>query len=885
LIGRDTQLAAVRRALVDRDTHGVVVTGRSGVGKTALARAAMAAAATHGAMTHWVRATTTSATIPLGAMAHLLPASQDLSTDRARLLLQVAQHLTRSAAGAPVVLCVDDAHLLDSISAALVHQLVANGTVFALLTVPYGVDVPDPVFTLWKDRVADRLDLPDLTRAQTAELAAAALRAPLDPAAEQQLWQLTLGNPLFVRELLQGAQEGDALTEVDGRVRWSGAVTATRRLVELIERRTDRPDPNERTLLEVIALGGPVGSEVVVRMGGARALATAEREGLVVSERHGRRLDVRLAHPLYAQVIRGRTSPLRQRRVYLALVGGLEQTGARRAEDRLRLVDWRMAAGLQVDPQDMCAVARSMAGTDPVRAELLAGGAVQAGGGPTARLLLAEIAAGTGRHEVAEAELAELAEAALTGGQVVRISATRAANLALGLGDPAAARGVLAAASAAVPATEQDELDLAAAEIALVEGTVGVATDLLGRVLDHARSAGPLRLRALVASAEALLATGRYPAAIAASEEAVAMSGRVSDPARPAGRARLIAAHAAALVATGRPDAADELLAAEAVDGERPRRAWLSALRDATRGRIALSGGRVGTAARLLERAVNAARTPGAAVDQPFGVLPALLGDLVIAMVQAGRPADAARVLDRGLPKLPADHPLAAWHLAAARAWLAAAAGQSSQAAEIIARAAGAARRDGRPADELTLLHDLVRFGTPRPAVDRLAELAGRVPGPLPGLYLAHARALAGSDAGALDQVAGDLADAGRLLPAAEASAQAARLHRAAGRTGSAGVSTARARSWQEACEQARTPALDALGTPRELTVRELEIARLAATGLTSKAIAGQLVVSVRTVDNVLHGVYAKLGIGGRGELVEVLGMADGPERAGASTT
>ena len=62
------------------------------------------------------------------------------------------------------------------------------------------------------------------------------------------------------------------------------------------------------------------------------------------------------------------------------------------------------------------------------------------------------------------------------------------------------------------------------------------------------------------------------------------------------------------------------------------------------------------------------------------------------------------------------------------------------------------------------------------------------------------------------------------------------------------------------------------LETPLDLTVRELEIARLVATGLTSRAVADRLVVSVRTVDNVLHGVYAKLGISGRRELASVVG-------------
>jgi len=55
------------------------------------------------------------------------------------------------------------------------------------------------------------------------------------------------------------------------------------------------------------------------------------------------------------------------------------------------------------------------------------------------------------------------------------------------------------------------------------------------------------------------------------------------------------------------------------------------------------------------------------------------------------------------------------------------------------------------------------------------------------------------------------------------------------------------------------------------LTARDREIAVLAAGGLSSKDIAGRLVVSARTVDNHLQRVYAKLGISGRDELRSAL--------------
>jgi DNA-binding CsgD family transcriptional regulator len=55
------------------------------------------------------------------------------------------------------------------------------------------------------------------------------------------------------------------------------------------------------------------------------------------------------------------------------------------------------------------------------------------------------------------------------------------------------------------------------------------------------------------------------------------------------------------------------------------------------------------------------------------------------------------------------------------------------------------------------------------------------------------------------------------------------------------------------------------------LTVREHEIARLAAAGLSSRDIAAQLHVSPRTVDTHLSRVYRKLGVPSRAALASLL--------------
>jgi DNA-binding CsgD family transcriptional regulator len=60
-------------------------------------------------------------------------------------------------------------------------------------------------------------------------------------------------------------------------------------------------------------------------------------------------------------------------------------------------------------------------------------------------------------------------------------------------------------------------------------------------------------------------------------------------------------------------------------------------------------------------------------------------------------------------------------------------------------------------------------------------------------------------------------------------------------------------------------------GGPSPLTPREAEVARLAAAGLPSREIADRLCVSVRTVDNCLGRVFAKVGARGRADLAATL--------------
>jgi DNA-binding NarL/FixJ family response regulator len=81
-------------------------------------------------------------------------------------------------------------------------------------------------------------------------------------------------------------------------------------------------------------------------------------------------------------------------------------------------------------------------------------------------------------------------------------------------------------------------------------------------------------------------------------------------------------------------------------------------------------------------------------------------------------------------------------------------------------------------------------------------------------------------------------------------------------------------RELRAAGERSGQPAWRALDL---LAPQELQIARLAAEGLSNREIGQQLYLSHRTVSNHLYRIFPKLGITSRAELAAVVGASPGP--------
>ena len=206
-----------------------------------------------------------------------------------------------------------------------------------------------------------------------------------------------------------------------------------------------------------------------------------------------------------------------------------------------------------------------------------------------------------------------------------------------------------------------------------------------------------------------------------------------------------------------------------------------------------------------------------------------------------------------------------------ARAWTAAAAGDLPAARQQLEAAADLGEEIGDLLGATNALHSLARLGHARQVAARLAHLATRVDGPLAAARAAYANAVAARDINALEKVSQDFEDLGTILYAAEASAEAAVNLRRAGQARRAAAAEQKAARLLVRCEGATTPPARTISARVHLTPGELDAALQAAAGRTNKQIAGNMYLSVRTVESHLQRVYEKLGISGRHELADAL--------------
>jgi DNA-binding CsgD family transcriptional regulator len=865
LVGRSREIAELREAV--RARRGAVVTGPAGVGKTSLAMVGVDFAEDQNMAVALVAGTEAARPYPFGAFASLLPVDRVPHAwgpeSHAELLRHYTRELTGDAGGRPLLVFVDDAHLLDDGSAMLVHQLSQTGaaTVLAcvLATGRTGQPTVDPMVVLWKDHLAERIELGLLDEPTMEDLLVTVLGGPVDAASMHHVAERSLGDPLFLRELVAGALDSGALADENGLWRLRGTLRPTPRLVELVTMRLGNLTDAERHVMELAALGEPLAQPALDELAETAAVEALEDRGFITSRMDGRRLQIWLAHPVYGDVVRMGISARRERALARALA---EASGGRRQEDTLLLASLRLVGGGGSGELLLAGAKAARERHDYALTEKMARAAVENGEGFDARYLAAEAAHVRGRHAEAAQELEALGRDATSEAERVRVALLQFDHsfFLRGHADMASIDALLGMVTD--PGWRDELLARRLCLNGFIHGpeavTEGAGTPLV-------RDASAPRTSLAVVLGESLARQGRLDQALALlvpPEGATVHQGRTvrSEPWSPYGN------HALALIAAGGLREAEELLSS-AHDGLMGQPGSLeNAVVAMSLGALRLEQGRVQSAFMQATSSAALFLELGLPVSARLSYSLCALS-LALAGV-AGKATETLAELDS--LELPTDMEYEC-EVLQARAWAAAAGGDMGMARQHLEVAVELGVQVGDLVGATRALHGLARVGRARQAVDQLGELAGQVDGDMTAARLAYTTAAAVKDSAALQAAAARFEEIGANLYAAEALGEAAVQLRRDGSSREAAATQQKAARLLARCESAVTPFVRAIGARAQLTPAELDTALQAATGSTDKQIAEMMHLSVRTVENRLHRAYQKLGLSHRRELAEAL--------------
>jgi len=898
LVGRDDELSAIYSMLGRDGGSGLLLVGDAGIGKSALLHAARDAAVTDGRVVLRATGVESEAHVPFAGLHQLLYPLGDRFSSLAPqqrealfaafgradgpalevFLIAIAtlELLADTAADTGLLAIVDDLHWIDDATARVlgfVARRIDSEPIALLAATRPGV--PEPL-TGTGVAVRTLRPLPDAD----AERLVRARHPELDDRGRAWLLAHAEGNPLALVELPLTARPGqpgtDARTPLTDRLQRSFAARAAglseqARSALVVAAAADSDDFAE--IAAAVALTVPSTAP--------DTLHPAVDAGILVVSQAA----LTFAHPLIRSAVYQSADAGLRRRAHTALAEVLAAQPERRA--------WHLAAATPVPDESVAAeleraaesAARRGAGTTSVAAWEQAASLTPQPGQRARRLLrAAELALQLGRPEQAD-DLASRAEPlaqaptdrarltlireALSPGEPgdpvrVRALADLAAqmivadeiDLAFGLimaaavrvwsADPGpAARGAVIAVMERIPVAADDprllsaggfidsarysglitrriatlrpdQLDPASAELAMSIHLVGAdesITAVQRAVVDGARREGQLAAlpRLLTQQAWNAITRGDWRAAVPAADEALRLA---VETRQPIWQAAAMTGQAMIAGMRGDDKAADRL-AQDAESLVLPARisAVLCGIQFA-RGVTAIAAGRYEEAFEQLRRVFDRADPSYQVVQSTWA-----LGDLAEAAARTGRTDEAREIVAAFQPG--ADDSVTPW--------------------------TGVALRYAAPllADEDLVEHEFRGV---------LAEDLARWPAYRARLLLEYGawlrRRRRPADARTPLRIARQLCEAHGLLPWAE---RARRELRATGVASQA----PRPQQWTS------------------LSPQELQIALLAAEGLTNREIAQRLYLSHRTVSSHLYRIFPKLGITSRAQLRSVMTPAD----------
>ncbi len=330
MVGRDAERDRVRTFLggLDQGIRALVIEGEPGIGKTALWRDATRRAQEAGAAVLRTRAARDEVTLPFVGLMDLFGGHADDDAAwrdgddvaaRGRAILALLQRL---AAGAPVILAIDDLQWLDAASAHALRFAVRRcdtERVAIVATSRAGPDTIDPL-DLRQTLPPGRLEVVRLGPLSLTDLRLllAGVAEQVSPPIVRRVHEASGGNPLYALELVRGSPGGAYPEHV-------GLPTS---LQAAIDRRLAATPSDDLAVMETVSALGPTPVDDLRRAVAGpeghstepswldRSLSRTHQAGLLVVDED---LVVRFAHPLIASAVYMRMDPLGRRALHARL--------------------------------------------------------------------------------------------------------------------------------------------------------------------------------------------------------------------------------------------------------------------------------------------------------------------------------------------------------------------------------------------------------------------------------------------------------------------------------------------------------------------------------------------------------------------------------------
>lgn len=355
---RSAEADQVANHLLDPMLRGSIVLAPEGMGKSALAEEVLRRL--EGIVTPYrIHSSPVLARIPYGALTPFMERALAEDLDSPLVVLRNIRKWFRVRAEAgqtQALLVVEDAHHLDEASSHVLVQLAMSGELRLLVLSRIRSANIQELLSLARDGLLARLDLEPLSRDAVHRLCVQELGGTVLRASSAVLAQVSGGNPLYAKALLDGARRRGELLQRNGSWYLRTLPAALEPTVQDLAKRllASRSD-EERAALEAVALAKILPRPALSAVAGPSAVQALVDEGLLLQVP-----DVpdqlQLAQPLHAHAIRSLVPPVRSIEIRRQLMQGSGH--ALRFQNTLYAA-WALDCGEAPEPFELLQAARS----------------------------------------------------------------------------------------------------------------------------------------------------------------------------------------------------------------------------------------------------------------------------------------------------------------------------------------------------------------------------------------------------------------------------------------------------------------------------------------------------------------------------------------------